>query len=262
MKNRIKIHEVINHSSELYDRNCSGYPAEFVEDVINLSEMSEQGRILHIGWVTYKMAEAFAIRGYYMDCLVKRNHQKDFSILSHEGSKSLDKVKIISTSIENLKPKDHIYDIVLTTNLHCSAFYLIDYMKCAEVLKPSGAIAEFSTNCVKWTEGFIEQVQSAFDFTGPSFVMGTEDISIEETSYIGQELFQDPIVSNYACSAEYNSDQFQKILFSYSDNIGKPPDKKWRALNSSIAFIIQTQKNSRVIKNYNAVLKVRKLNDR
>ena len=56
-----------NTSAEWYDQIRPGYPEALVDDVISLSAIPEDGRILEIGCGTGKATEMFASRGYAID---------------------------------------------------------------------------------------------------------------------------------------------------------------------------------------------------
>lgn len=49
MNDREQLLETFNQSADIYDRIRPGYPDALSDDVISLSEIPEQGRILEIG---------------------------------------------------------------------------------------------------------------------------------------------------------------------------------------------------------------------
>lgn len=52
-----------------YDEVRPGYPQELIDDIISISGIPEDGRILEIGCGTGQATIPFAKRGYYMICL-------------------------------------------------------------------------------------------------------------------------------------------------------------------------------------------------
>ncbi len=67
--NRHYLRKTFNQSASLYDQIRPGYPNSLIDDVIALSGIPKQGRILEIGCGTGKATKLFASRGYPMDCL-------------------------------------------------------------------------------------------------------------------------------------------------------------------------------------------------
>jgi 2-polyprenyl-3-methyl-5-hydroxy-6-metoxy-1,4-benzoquinol methylase len=58
-----------NEVAQLYDEVRPGYPEELIEDVIRISGIPRDGRILEVGCGTGQATLSFAQRGYVMLCL-------------------------------------------------------------------------------------------------------------------------------------------------------------------------------------------------
>jgi SAM-dependent methyltransferase len=82
----------------LYDEARSGYPEQLVEDVLSLSEIPRDGRILEIGCGPGKATIPFARRGYAMLCL---ELGKDLAALAAENYYFYPGVKLVNISFED-----------------------------------------------------------------------------------------------------------------------------------------------------------------
>lgn len=97
MNDREQLLETFNQSADIYDRIRPGYPDALIDDVISLSEIPEQGRILEIGCATGKATEPFAFRGYSMNCL---EIGRDLAAVATAKFSDCDSVRIIVSSFE------------------------------------------------------------------------------------------------------------------------------------------------------------------
>ncbi|MEH1820527.1 MAG: methyltransferase domain-containing protein [Nostoc sp.] len=66
---RSQLRTTFNQVALLYDRVRPGYPKALFDDVVSLSGITPQGRILEIGCGTGQATITFARRGYRMLCI-------------------------------------------------------------------------------------------------------------------------------------------------------------------------------------------------
>lgn len=256
MKNsREQLRETFNHSAGVYDRIRPGYPDTLIDDVIRLSGIPDQGRILEIGCGTGKATEPFALRGYWMDCL---DIGSDLAAVAAAKFRRFDNVRIVVGSFEDWDPDDGRYDLVIAA----TSFHWVDpkvaYVKSAAVLKPSGALAVFSNTPVRTTEGFFARVQDVYRACAPSILSVALQSNVERQEPVGAQLFYEPIVRTFAWSVQYSTDQYIELLSTYSDHLSLP-DAERSALFRGIADLIREEYGGSVLKQYQAVLTLRKL---
>jgi SAM-dependent methyltransferase len=251
---RAELRETFNQSADVYDRIRPGYPDRLVEDVISLSGIPDQGRILEIGCATGKATEPFALRGYWMDCL---DIGSDLAAVAAAKFRRLDKVRVVVSSFEDWQPDGDRYDLVMAA----TSFHWVDpsvaYVKSAAVLKPSGALAEFLNKPVPEAEGFFSKVQDVYRSCAPSMFNAAPVLKAAQQRHVGMELFQEPIVRSYLWSARYSTEQYIELLSTYSDHISLP-DAERTALFGGIAGLIRKEYGGQVLKRYRAVLTLRK----
>jgi SAM-dependent methyltransferase len=252
---RARLRETFNRSAETYDRIRPGYPDALIDDVIHLSGIPEQGRILEIGCGTGKATEPFALRGYTMDCL---DVGRDLAAVAAAKFESLSKVRIVVSSFEDWEPNERPYDLVIAA----TSFHWVDpkvaYIKSAAVLKPSGALAMFSNTPVRTNNGFFARVQDVYRACAPSITSDAPKPGKVQQETAGLELFQEPILRRYPWSTQYSTEQYIELLGTYSDHISLPDAEK-AALLRGIADLIDEEFGGSVLKPYEAVLCLRKI---
>ncbi len=136
-----KLREIFDQVALDYDEVRPGYPADLVEDIIRLSDLPPNARILEVGCGTGIATLPFAVRGYSILCL-----DIGAQLLAVAG-RNLEKFENVDTelvSFEEWKPETRRFDLFMSA----SAFHWVDpevgYPKAAGVLKPSGSMAIFT----------------------------------------------------------------------------------------------------------------------
>jgi len=252
--NRHHLRETFNQRADLYDRIRPGYPDALVDDVIALSEIPKQGRILEIGCGTGKATELFASRGYSIDCLDIGN---DLAAVAATKFGEFDNVRVVVSTFEDWESNDRVYDLIIAA----TAFHWMDrtvaYVKSAALLKPAGALAVFSNTHIRKNEGFFARVQVVYRECAPSMMSTDSNGGKETQGPVREELFQKPITRRYLWSVEYTADQYVDLLGTYSDHISLP-DAEREALFMGIVDLINREYGGKVLKHYEAVLTLRK----
>jgi len=252
---RAQLRQTFNRSVDVYDQIRPGYPDALVEDVVRLSGIPDQGRILEIGCGTGKATEPFAVRGYWIDCL---DVGSDLAAVAAAKLSGFDHVRIIVSSFEDWEPNDRRYDLVMAA----TSFHWVDprvaYTKSAAVLKPSGALAVFANTPVKKNEGFFARVQDVYRACAPSILSSVPSSEADRQESAGLDLFQEPVVREYPWAAQYSADQYIALLSTYSDHISLP-DAEREALFRGIAELIREEYGGSVLKHYLAVLTLRRI---
>ena len=238
-----------NTAATLYEEVRPGYPAELVQDVIDLSGLRSHGRILEIGCGTGKATRSFAERRYELVCL---DIGADLIAVAKEKLKAFPNVSFVEKAFEAWKPEG-TFDLIISA----TAFHWVDpkvrYLKASEVLKPKGSLAVFSNQHVRKDEGFFAESQSLYD---KYYAPLTENHPTHATNFPGVEGFHNPIRRFYPWTQTYSSEEYIKLLGTYSDHISLP-DENRHLLFEGIANLIETKYNGQVTKHYEAVLDLR-----
>ncbi len=238
-----------NTAPALYEDVRPGYPAELIRDVIDLSGLEDNNRVLEIGCGTGKATRPFAERRYELVCL---DIGADLIAVARESLKEFPNVSFVTEAFEEWEPEGKFNLIISAT-----AFHWVDpkvrYLKASEVLKSNGFLAIFSNQHVRKDEGFFAESQRLYD---KYYVPLTTNRPTHATDFPGVEAFQDPIKRVYPWTQAYSSEQYIKLLGTYSGHIALSEENK-RLLFEGITNLIETKYNGRITKYYEAVLDLR-----
>ena len=150
---------IFNTAATLYEEIRPGYPEELISDIVELSGLENQSRILEVGCGTGKASRPFAERGYELVCL---DIGADLLAVASERLKQFPNVSFVEQAFEEWE-SDGKFDMIISA----TAFHWVDpkvrYLKASEVLKPKGFLAVFSNQHVRKDEGFFAESQSLYD---------------------------------------------------------------------------------------------------
>ena len=241
-----------NTAAVLYEDIRPGYPEELIQDIMELSGINDHSRILEVGCGTGKATQSFAERGYELVCL---DIGADLIAVAQERLRKYPNVSFVQQAFEEWKPEG-TFDLVISA----TAFHWIDpkvrYLKAFQVLKSNGFLAVFSNQHVRKDEGFFAESQSLYD---KYYAPMTTNCPTHAMNFPGVEAFQDPIKRVYPWTQTYSSEQYIKLLGTYSGHIALP-DENRHLLFEGIVDLIETQYDGQVTKHYEAVLDFRQTN--
>lgn len=252
---RAKLRESFDLSASVYDQIRPGYPKALVTDIIELSEIPGDGRILEIGCGTGKATEPFAECGYSMDCL---EIGEELAKVARAKFSDHNNVQVFVSSFEAWQAPEHRYDLIIAATSFSWVDPTIGYVKSAALLKSTGSLAVFSNTHTRKSEGFFARVQDVYRTRAPSMAVVTATRRDARKDPVGTSLFEDPVIRRYAYSIEYDANQYLKLLSTYSDHISLPDSEK-DALFTGIAEVIDAEYGGKVLKHYEAVLDLRRL---
>ena len=248
-----------NSVASLYDEVRPGYPDELIEDVITLSGISSDGKILEVGCGTGQATRPFAERGYGMLCL---DIGADLIEVAKKQLHQFGNVAFSVCSFEDWS-SDCSFDLIISS----TAFHWIDpavrYSKAAEFLSETGALAVFSNTHIWKNEGFFADVQDVYRRHVPEWCQPSKDAKPASPTSIaepGLDRFSEPTQRVYPWEAYYTAKEYVRLLNTYSDHIALP-DQKRKALFNDIEKFIDVRHSGRILKHYEAVLNVRKRKD-
>ena len=240
-----------------YDEVRPGYPEALIKDILRISTLPKDGKILEIGCGTGQATLPFAKRGYAMICL---DVGEKMVALAREKLEPYPAVCVEKTAFEDWQPESKFNLVISATAFHWVSPE-VGYPKAASVLEPGGHFARFSNLHPKPYTGFHHTVQPIYDAVfGPEADKGasTEE-SIEATaSYINSTgLFEPVEVKTYAWEKRYTTAQYLKLLNTYSNHRALEP-KTREELLEKIAKHIEEAYEGVVTRPYLSVLFIAK----
>ncbi|MDE0399941.1 MAG: class I SAM-dependent methyltransferase [Candidatus Poribacteria bacterium] len=241
-----------NTAAGLCEEIRPGYPEELIQDIVELSGINDHSRILEVGCGTGKATQSFAERGYELVCL---DIGADLIAVAKENLSGFPNVSFVVQAFEAWQPRSKFNLIISAT-----AFHWVDpevrYLRASEALGSNGSLAIFSNQHVRKDEGFFAESQRLYDkYYSPI----TTNRPTHATNFPGVEAFHSPIRHVYPWTQTYSSEQYIKLLGTYSGHIALPEKNKC-LLFEGIANLIETKYDGRITKYYEAVLDFRQTN--
>jgi len=246
-----------DEASREYDEVRPSYPDKLIKDIIRISKIPEEGKILEVGCGTGQATIRFAEQSYPMTCL---DIGKNLVKIAREKCKNYPNVTIHNISFENWQPeKKGAFDLLISGTAFHWIPLEIAYPKAAEVLKDTGSIALFWNMHPTPYTGFFQDVQRVYhrvvpEWTDPKNSPGTEKKILEKKNYIdGTGLFERVKVRRYPWSRTYSTDQYLKLLDTYSDHRSLQKDRR-NQLYKGIRTLINEEYGGIVARPYLSVL--------
>ena len=230
-----------NKVARLYDEMRPRYPEALVADVVSLSGIPPDGRILEVGCGPGQATLAFARRGYSMLCL---DIGPDLIAIAAEKCRPYPNVRFRVTAFEDWPSEPDSFDLVISA----SAFHWvppeIGYPKVASVLKTGGTFAILRNEHPRPYTGFHQSVQEVYQRcapelseTGKKRPHGGSKEEIE--GYLnGTGMFGEIVTKQHPWSAQFTARQYLKLLETYSNHYNLEPEKK-RCLYEGIRTLIE-----------------------
>ena len=127
MRRDRSVRTTFDEVAELYNEVRPGYPKEAIEDIISISGIPPDGKILEVGCGTGQATIMFAERGYYIDCVEMGKNMVRIAAKSLSG---YPKVSIENNSFEEWNVRPNLYDIVLSATAFLSHRH---YTRCSNL---------------------------------------------------------------------------------------------------------------------------------
>ena len=238
-----------NTAAVLYEDVRPGYPEKLIQDIVELSGINDHSRILEVGCGTGKATRPFAEHGYEVLCL---DIGADMIAVAKEKLKTFPNVSFVEQAFEAWKPVG-TFDLVISATAFHWVTPKVRYLRASAALGSNGFLAVFSNQHVHKDEGFFVETQSLYDkYYRPLAI----DRPTHATDFPGVEAFEDPIKRVYPWAQTYSSEQYIKLLSTYSDHIALP-DENRNLLFEGITNLIETKYNGQITKHYEAILDLR-----
>lgn len=245
----------------LYDQVRPGYPEELFEDVVFLSGIPAEGRVLEVGCGTGQATLPLARRGYEILCV---ELGENLAALARDNTAGYPRVEVVTGDFEEIPLPEETFDLLVSA----TAFHWLDpavaYPKAARSLKPGGAIALFWNEHVHSDAGgsFFESTQRVYAREAPEIFDDTyggpprpEDLpdragEIERSGSFG------PVVRrSYRWDQAYEAAEYLRVLDTYSGHRSLDAETRAR-LYGGISRLIEEGYGGRVVKGYQASLYV------
>ena len=249
---RNRLRTTFDEAASLYDEVRPGYPEDLFDDVVSLSGIRPEGRILEIGCGTGQATVPFARRGYRILCV---ELGENMTAVAHRKLGGYPRTEV----------RTGAFDLAISA----TAFHWLDpaiaYPKVAGALRDGGSLALFWNVHVHSdaSRGFFEAAQRIYEREAPEIV-GTEDYKglsrpeevPDRTAEIEDSgLFGDVIRRAYRWDEAYDTEGYLRVLSTYSGHRSLSDDTRKR-LFRGIADLIDSEFGGRIVKGYLTTLYV------
>jgi SAM-dependent methyltransferase len=228
-----------NGVADLYDTYRPSYPTELIEDIIQISGIQPNGKILEIGSGTGKATILFAQRGFSILCLEPGQNLIE---VARKNLAQYPQVSFVIARFEEWENDQEPFDLVISAQAWHWVPAEVRYEKTASVLKPQRYLAAF-WNTYPGMEGKIRQeLDQVYQERAPELVEQVKPYnqlienrakSLRESPY-----FKKVVVRQYPWTARYKTNEYLGLLNTYSDHL-RLPDEKRGALFGDIASVIE-----------------------
>ena len=152
--------------ADIYDEVRTGYPEELVEDIVGLSGLPSNGRILEIGCGPGNATISFARRGYRILAVELGERLCE---LAAEKCRAYPGVEIVNLAFEDWQLDERAFDLAVAADSFHWIPPEVGYPKVAGALKDSGSAAFFWRVPVDAKTDLSRAIDSAYQETAPQF---------------------------------------------------------------------------------------------
>jgi SAM-dependent methyltransferase len=163
---RVALRGTFDQAADLYDRVRPTYPTALVDDLVTLSGIAPDGRVLEIGIGTGQLTRALAERGYEV---VGVELGPALAAVARRNLARYPFVTVVNAAFEDWKLPERPFDLVVAA----SAFHWLDpevrVTKAADALRAGGSLATIGTNHVAGgSEAFFVDVMECYERWDPA----------------------------------------------------------------------------------------------
>ena len=209
--------------ADLYDQARTEYPLALIEDILSLSGLPRDGRILEIGCGPGNATVSFARLGY---SILGIELGERLSVLAAEKCRAYPGVKILNLAFEDWRLDERAFDLALAADSFHWILPEVGYPKVARALKDSGSAAFFWRVPVDAQTDLSEAIDSVYQETAPQFTNPdkrfTADwlVGVIMENFETSGLFEEVTTKQYSWSEDLTTEQYINGLRTFSMHHG------------------------------------------
>lgn len=248
-----------DRAAQLYNEVRPGYPEELVDEIVRVSAINSNGRILEIGCGTGQATPLFASRGYRMVCL---DIGENLIAFAKKKCRQYQNVEFFRVSFEDWEPEVDSFDLIISATAFHWVKPEIGYPKAAQVLRSDGHIALWNLHPTPYT-GFFEDVQQIYQRIVPEWSDPREKPTTEQWVQNMQQqiertrLFSKVTVKLYPWTKTFDRPKYLKLLNTFSDH-SSLDEKRRKKLFKEIGKLIDDKYEGSIERPYLSALFIAK----
>jgi SAM-dependent methyltransferase len=229
MRDHIERRTLFDTVADEYDELRPSYPEALAEEIVALSGIPSDGRILEVGTGTGQATRLFARKGYSITSL---ELGPTLAAKARENLRSFPNAEVLNVPFEEWVVEQGAFDLAISA----SAFHwipsAIGFPRCAAALKPGGSLAVFWNSDPRPSGGVYDAVQEAYSKCTPEMTRRVlpgraEEVHFERIrDFAESRLFEEPVLREYSWSRVLSAADYVRLCCTYSDHIALPEDRR------------------------------------
>ncbi len=206
-------------AAEAYNKARPRYPQKFIEQVVEIAQLSTNSKILELGCGTGTATTSFAQLGYSMICL---EPNPDFFQLVQQNCQPYLNVEIQNTSFEEWTPDFNNFDAVLAASSFHWISPEIGYPKAANALKENGYLILLWNKELQPSYEVYQSLSEVYQVHAPSLDRYEDQETQQEilkelgSMIIDSGQFKDLKFGYVKSEVVYSADEYLTLLNTYS----------------------------------------------
>lgn len=215
--------------ADLYEEVRSDYPQELVEDVLSLSGIAPDGRILEIGCGPGNATVSFARRGY---TILGIELGERLAAMAARNCRAYPGVQILSVAFEDWELEESAFDLAIAADAFHWISPEVGYPRVARALKDSGSAAFFWRVPVDPGTDWSRAIDAVYQETAPEFVNPDRRFTAEwvvgivTANFEASGCFGAVAHKQYTWSETLTGEQYVKGLRTFSMHQGMDEGKR------------------------------------
>lgn len=214
-----KKRSTFEEAADLFAEVRPGYPDALVEDVLALSGIPPDGHILEIGCGPGNATLPYAQRGYFITAIELGER---LAALAAQNLSQFPTVQVINSAFEAWPLKEKTFNLAISAEAMHWIPPEIGYPKVAAALKDQGSAAFYWNVTADSQTESSRAVDEVYQKLAPQVKTAETAVTAEWLTKINTENFRasgcfgDVTVRQYAWSKPYTTDQYLKLLRTFS----------------------------------------------
>jgi SAM-dependent methyltransferase len=255
---RERLRTTFDSSADIYDEARPGYPDALFDDLVRLSAIPSQARLLEVGCGTGKATVPLAGRGYRVVCL---EPGPNLAAVARRNLDPYPRVEIVESTLEGWRLEREAFDLAYAATSIGWVDPDVGYTKLASALRPGGCIAVFWNQHVyiDGEDGFWDAVQDVYRRHAPHMVghpprPGELPRAVAH-ELLRAELFEEIALRRYPWEETYDGVRYRKLMQTFSNHIALPEPQRSRLMDD-VCALIDRDFGGRITKHHDAVLQL------
>jgi len=246
-----RLRSVFDGAAERYDRVRPGYPRAVVDDVVALTGVTRDSRVLEIGCGTGQLTIELARRGLDVTAV---ELGPSLARTARRNLASFPNARVVVGVFEDHPTAEPVDAVVAALSFHWISPE-VRVSRSAAALRPGGALAVVEVRHVAGgTDAFFTAVQDCYERFDPDTPPDLRLPAVHTVPPAYLELDRSPLFGavqrhRHEWEVSYSAATYRDLLLTYSTHLVLPPDLRYRLLDC-IGSLIDSRFGGVITKRY------------